>query len=135
MLVEATQAILSPKTVVALRVLGGAMSRVATDATAFAHRDKQGMVLITHFAPLSADAASLDARTQRVFQSLPYANGAYVGFLADEGEQRIREVYPPATYARLVALKNQYDPTNLFQLNQNIKPTFAPVTLAAPASS
>lgn len=135
-LVEATQAILSPETIVALRVLGGAMSRVATDATAFAHRDKQGMVLITHFAPLSIDAASLDARTQQVFQALlPYANGAYVGFLADEGEQRIREVYPPATYARLVALKNQYDPTNLFYRNQNIKPTSAPTTFAAPVSS
>jgi FAD/FMN-containing dehydrogenase len=105
------------------------MGRVAPDATAFAHRDKQGMVLVTHFASLSADAASLDARTQRVFRALlPYANGAYVGFLADEGE-RIHKVYPPATYARLVALKNQYDPTNLFRRNQNIKPTVAPANL------
>lgn len=135
-LVEAVQAIMSPETVVSLRVLGGAMSRVATDATAFAHRDKQGMVLVTHFGPLSADASSLNARTQRVFQALsPYANGAYAGFLADEGEQRVREAYPSATYARLVALKNQYDPTNLFHLNQNIKPTFAPAMLAASASS
>lgn len=48
------------------------------------------MVLTTHFAPLFVDAASLNARTQRVFQALlPYATGAYVGFLADEGEQRI----------------------------------------------
>lgn len=134
-LVESAQSILSPETMISLRVLGGAMSRVATDATAFAHRDKQGMVLITHFAPLSADAASLNAQTMRVFQALmPYANGAYVGFVADEGEQRVREIYPPATYARLVALKNQYDPTNLFGLNQNIKPT-VPATLAASVSS
>ncbi|HEY9608595.1 BBE domain-containing protein [Allocoleopsis sp.] len=126
-LVEATQAVLSPETLVVLRVLGGAMSQVAPDATAFAHRDKQGMVMITHYGLLSADAASLDARTQRVFQALsPYANGAYAGFLENEGEQRIREAYPSATYARLVALKNQYDPTNLFHLNQNIKPTAAP---------
>lgn len=131
-LVEAVGSVLSPETLVELRVLGGAMSRIATDATAFAHRDKQGMVLITHFAPLSADAASLNARTQRVFQALsPYANGTYVGFLADEGEQRVSEAYPPATYARLVALKNQYDPTNLFRLNQNIKPTFDRAVLAA----
>ncbi len=130
--IEAVGSVLSPETIVTLRVLGGAMSRVATDATAFVHRDKQGMVTITHFAPLSADAASLDARTQRVFQALlPYASGAYAGFLSDEGEQRIREAYPPATYARLVALKNQYDPTNLFRLNQNIKPTFAPAQPAA----
>ncbi|MBW4579111.1 MAG: FAD-binding oxidoreductase [Tildeniella nuda ZEHNDER 1965/U140] len=123
-LVQATQSILSPETVVSLRVLGGAMSRVAPDATAFAHRDKQGVVLVTHFAPLSVDANSLAARTQHVFQALsPYANGVYASFLANEGEQRIREAYPPDTYARLVALKNQYDPTNLFHLNQNIKPT------------
>lgn len=134
-LVEASQSIMSPETLVSLRVLGGAMSRVASDATAFAHRDKQGMVLVTHYAPLSADAASLNARTTRVFQALsPYANGAYVGFVADEGEQRVREIYPPATYARLVALKNQYDPTNLFGLNQNIKPT-VPATLSASVSS
>lgn len=134
-LVEASQSIMSPETLVSLRVLGGAMSRVASDATAFAHRDKQGMVLVTHYAPLSADAASLNARTTRVFQALmPYTNGAYVGFVADEGEQRVREVYLPATYARLVALKNHYDPTNLFGLNQNIKPT-VPATLAASVSS
>ncbi|MBW4623087.1 MAG: FAD-binding oxidoreductase [Cyanosarcina radialis HA8281-LM2] len=134
-LVEATQSVLSPETMVSLRVLGGAMSRVAPDATAFAHRDKQGMVLITHFAPLSADAASLAARTQHVFQALlPYGSGVYAGFVADEGEQRVRDIYPPATYDRLVALKNHYDPTNLFGLNQNIKPT-VPVTLAAPVSS
>ena len=123
-LVEAAQAIMSPETLVQLRVLGGAMSRVASNATAFAHRDKQGMMLVTNFGPPSADSADLDARTQRVFQALsPYANGVYMNFLADEGEQRIREAYTPATYERLVALKNQYDPTNLFHLNQNIKPT------------
>jgi FAD/FMN-containing dehydrogenase len=134
-LVKATQSVMSPETMVSLRVLGGVMSRVAPDATAFAHRDKQGMVLITHYAPLSADAASLNARTTRVFQALmPYAKGAYVGFVANEGEQRVREIYPPATYDRLVALKNQYDPTNLFGLNQNIKPT-VPATLAALVSS
>ena len=128
-LVESAQSVISPETLITLRVLGGAISRVAPDATAFAHRDKQGMVLVTHFAPLSADAASLNARTQRVFRALlPYANGAYVGFLADEGE-RIREAYPSATYDRLVALKNQYDPTNLFDRNQNIKPTATPAML------
>jgi len=46
----------------------------------------------------------------------------YVNFLGDEGEQRVHEAYPPATYARLAALKKRYDPTNLFRLNQNILP-------------
>jgi hypothetical protein len=130
-LVEASQAVMAPEMTVVLRVLGGAMSRVAPEATAFAHRDKQGMVLIANSAPVSADGNSLNARTQHVFQVLlPYSNSAYVNFLADEGEQGVHEAYPPATYDRLVALKNQYDPTDLFGLNQNIKPTVA-ATLAA----
>jgi FAD/FMN-containing dehydrogenase len=46
----------------------------------------------------------------------------YVNFLADEGSARIREAYSSSTYHRLVALKRQYDPTNVFRLNQNIHP-------------
>ena len=46
--------------------------------------------------------------------------GAYVGFLGDEGEARVREAYPGSTWDRLTAIKRRYDPTNLFRLNQNI---------------
>jgi FAD/FMN-containing dehydrogenase len=123
-LVEASLAVLSPETLVQLRVLGGAMSRVAADATAFAHRDKQAMVMVTNFGPASVDPAGLRARTQRIWQALwPYADGVYVNFLADDGKQRIHEAYPKAVYARLAVLKRSYDPTNLFHLNQNIIPT------------
>jgi Berberine and berberine like len=119
-LVDASLAILSPETLILLRVLGGALSRVATDATAFAHRDKQALVLVTNFGPPSTDPAT---RMQRVWQALsPYADGVYVNFLADEGEARVYDAYPPSTYMRLAALKKRYDPTNLFHLNQNIKP-------------
>jgi len=48
--------------------------------------------------------------------------GAYVGFLGDEGQARVRQAYPGATYQRLVAVKARYDPTNLFRRNQNIPP-------------
>ena len=48
--------------------------------------------------------------------------GVYVGFLGDEGEARIRQAYPGATWERLQAIKRRYDPTNLFRLNQNIPP-------------
>jgi FAD/FMN-containing dehydrogenase len=47
---------------------------------------------------------------------------AYVNFLGDEGEIRVRDAYPAATWERLRAIKQRYDPTNLFRLNQNIPP-------------
>jgi hypothetical protein len=48
--------------------------------------------------------------------------GAYVNFLGDEGEGRIREAYPGATWDRLAAIKGRYDPNNVFRINQNIPP-------------
>ena len=51
--------------------------------------------------------------------------GAYVNFLADEGEARIREAYPGSTWDRLVAVKSRYDPRNVFRQNQNIPPASA----------
>ena len=54
----------------------------------------------------------------------PYTTGrAYLNFIGEEGEDRVRAAFGPETYARLQALKDRYDPTNLFRLNQNIKPT------------
>ena len=49
-------------------------------------------------------------------------HGAYVNFLGDEGEDRIRAAYPGSTWDRLAEIKARYDPTNLFRLNQNIAP-------------
>ena len=49
-------------------------------------------------------------------------SGAYVNFLGDEGEGRVRAAYPGATWDRLAAVKAHYDPQNLFRMNQNIPP-------------
>jgi FAD/FMN-containing dehydrogenase len=124
-LVAESAATMTPGTLVQLRALGGAMGRVPADATAFAHRDAGYLVLVTNFGPdADGDAARL-ARTERLWQALrPYASGVYVNFLGDEGPERVRAAYPPATYARLATLKAQYDPTNLFRANQNIPPGF-----------
>jgi FAD/FMN-containing dehydrogenase len=48
--------------------------------------------------------------------------GAYVNFLGDEGEDRVRAAYPGSTWERLAAIKRRYDPGNLFRLNQNVPP-------------
>ena len=117
-------AISSPFGLIQLRVLGGAMARVSTDATAFAHR-QQGIFLAAINVWMDPTESPIHhAWVDRFYEDMrPYAHGVYVNFLGDEGEERIREAYTPDTYARLVSLKNKYDPTNIFNLNQNIKPT------------
>jgi FAD/FMN-containing dehydrogenase len=106
-----------------LRVLGGAMARVPADATAFAHRDSKIMVNVASFfeGPHDRDQrqAWVDEFTAVLHQE---DDGAYVNFLADEGEERIRAAYPGSTWDRLAAIKARYDPTNLFRLNQNVSP-------------
>jgi FAD/FMN-containing dehydrogenase len=53
----------------------------------------------------------------------PFQVGAYVNFLMDEGETRIRHAYGAEKYGRLQAVKRKYDPNNVFRLNQNIRPS------------
>ena len=55
----------------------------------------------------------------------PYATGVYVNNLGVEGADRVRAAYAPPTYERLVALKDAYDPDNVFRLNQNVMPSRA----------
>jgi FAD/FMN-containing dehydrogenase len=114
----------SPFGIIQLRVLGGAMARVSSDATAFAHR-QQGIFLAAINVWMDpAESLIHHAWADRFYEDMrQYGHGVYVNFLGDEGEGRVREAYPPATYARLEALKNKYDPTNVFNRNQNIKPT------------
>jgi len=121
-LVTNASGVISPETMVQIRILGGAMSRVAVDATAFAHRDKQVLLSVIDTGLRPGNNEHLNGAKQ-LWQALsPYAEGVYVNFLMEEGEQRVHQAYPPATYARLITLKKRYDPTNVFHLNQNIKP-------------
>jgi hypothetical protein len=106
-----------------LRVLGGAMARVSPDATAFAHRSSRIMVNVATFYEGPEDLDRREAWVEGLAGALRQDDrGAYVNFLADEGEERIRDAYPGATWARLTEIKARYDPTNLFRLNQNIPP-------------
>jgi len=106
-----------------IRVLGGAMARVPVEATAFAHRKSRIMVNVAAIYERAEDAAKYDPWVQEFADSLRGDDaGAYVNFLSDEGEERIRAAYPAGTWDRLQKVKARYDPTNLFRLNQNVRP-------------
>ncbi len=106
-----------------IRVLGGAMARVRAEATAFAHRTRRIMANVAALYEHPDEAAAHEAWAEGFAAALPQGEaGAYVNFLGDEGEARVREAYPGATWDRLAAIKVRYDPTNLFRLNQNIPP-------------
>ena len=108
---------------VQLRVLGGAMARVPVEATAFAHRHSRIMVNVATIFGSMADASSHTAWVEGLAADLRQGDdGAYVNFLSDEGEDRVRAAYPGDTWTRLVEVKRRYDPTNLFRSNQNIPP-------------
>jgi FAD/FMN-containing dehydrogenase len=113
----------SPFGVIALRELGGAMARVPVDATAFAHRDKAFYVAADNAWEDESRPEPHVAWAHAFGQAVrPHADGAYSGFLEDEGEDRVRAAYSPETYTRLAAIKRRYDPDNLFRLNPNIQP-------------
>ena len=106
-----------------LRVLGGAMARVPDDATAFAHRSSRVMVNVATFYEGQDDRREKVAWVDGFAAALRQTDGgAYVNFLGDEGEARIRDAYPGRTWDRLAKVKARYDPTNLFRLNQNVPP-------------
>ena len=104
-----------------LRMLGGAMARVAHDATAFPHRQSRIMVNVAAFYDGPDDRAGREAWVGDFAAALHQGDdGAYVNFLADEGAARVRTAYPGPTWDRLLDIKRRYDPGNLFRLNQNI---------------
>ena len=104
---------------------GGAMGRVPADATAFAHRSAQYIVNVIVRAPEGNkfERHTKWARSARQTMSAYGPDAMYVNFTGDADPDKVRASYPPATYARLVAVKQRFDPTNLFRSNQNISPT------------
>jgi FAD/FMN-containing dehydrogenase len=117
------QASTAPLRVAQLRVLGGAMARVPAEATAFAHRRSRIMVNVAAVYQHPDEAAVHEAWVTAFAAALYQGDtGAYVGFLGDDREARVRDAYPAATWDRLAAIKGRYDPTNLFRLNHNIPP-------------
>ena len=110
-------------TVVAIEHLGGAVTRVAPQNTAFAHRDAQHSLLVARMWQNPAESEKNIDWVRRCYQTAePFLKpGVYVNYLGDEGEARVKAAYG-VNYEQLRAVKTKYDPTNFFRLNQNITP-------------
>jgi FAD/FMN-containing dehydrogenase len=106
-----------------LRVLGGAMGRVPSGATAFAHRGAPVMASVIT-GTSEAQYAEAVAWTEAYHADLSAASiGVYSNFLDNEGDARVRQAYPGATLERLVQVKRRVDPENVFRGNHDIRPS------------
>jgi FAD/FMN-containing dehydrogenase len=108
---------------VQVRVLGGAMARVADNATAFGHRRAKLMVNIAAMDQRIEARAEHETWAAGLAEALSNgaATPAYVGFIGEEeGEAGVRRAYPAATLSRLAQVKRRYDPDYLFHLNVNV---------------
>jgi hypothetical protein len=103
---------------------GGAVAAVAEDATAFPNRQAQhNLNIVAAWEMNDPDPDRHIAWVRETWEAMQlFATGAYVNFMSDEPAERLRTVYGPAKYDRLVALKRRYDPENVFRHNQNIAP-------------
>ena len=103
--------------------IDGAAGRVKNDATAWAYRDAKWSSVIVGVDPDPAKKETITNWAREYWTALhPHsAGGAYVNFMMDEGEERVKATYGK-NYARLTKIKKKYDPNNVFRVNQNIKP-------------
>ena len=135
-LVDRVRALPGPQCEIFVAHLGGAVSRVREDATAYAGRDAQFVMNVHARWDDAADDARHVAWARATWEATaPFAGGgAYVNFLTGDEGERVRSAYG-ANYDRLAMVKAKYDPTNLFRVNQNVPPMAAvatPATMAAP---
>jgi len=109
---------------VSLQAYGGAIADVDENATAFSHRHTRfEYVAAVKWSDPHEDDLRMGAARQAAAKLEPFAVGAYVNTLSDEGAPGVRRAYSEAKRARLTAVKDAYDPDNVFHLNHNIAPT------------
>ena len=118
----------SPYSAVAIEQFSGAVNRVGMNDTAFNHRNaRYNLLIVGIWLDPAAKAQNVKWVRDLWGAMRPYSSDdVYVNYLgqeADEEAERVKSAYGPEKYARLVALKEKYDPTNLFRLNQNIRPS------------
>jgi FAD/FMN-containing dehydrogenase len=103
---------------------GGAIGRVGIGDTAFSHRDaKYEFITMAGWEDAAEDEARMGAARRFANAMEPFASGVYVNGLSDEGAAGVRHAYYAETLARLTALKDRFDPDNVFHLNHNIAPS------------
>ena len=114
----------TPHSTMHLYPINGAAHNVGKNDTPWAYRDANWSQVIVGVDPDPANKEIITKWTKDYYDAIhPYSSGgAYVNFLMDEGEDRVKASYKD-NYERLVSIKNKYDPHNLFRVNQNIKPT------------
>jgi FAD/FMN-containing dehydrogenase len=105
-----------------IRSVGGAMNRIAPDATAFAHRDNEVLIVAPTFVAPDATGAAIDEALKPWQHIAAFSSGAYVSFFSEATAEALSAAYPPATLERLAQIKKQYDPENIFSRNYNIRP-------------
>jgi FAD/FMN-containing dehydrogenase len=122
--VERHRAVPSPSSEIHFHHFGGAVARVGDDESAFGNRSAEYVLNVIARTPDAEGFESSVAWARGTAEALAPVSraGAYVNFMGDAGDERLRESYGDAKYERLVALKRQYDPDNMFRLNQNITP-------------
>jgi FAD/FMN-containing dehydrogenase len=103
--------------------INGAAHRVGNDDTAWSYRDSTWAEVIVGVDPDPKNKNRITEWARKYWEALhPHsAGGAYVNFMMEEGDDRIRATYR-GNYERLAEIKAKYDPTNFFRVNQNIKP-------------
>ena len=121
--VEYAEQLPTPQSTMHLYPIDGAVHRVGKNDTAFSYRDSRWAEVIVGVDPDPANNERIISWTKEYWEALhPHsAGGAYVNFMMDEGQERVRATYRD-NYPRLVDIKSKYDPTNLFRVNQNIRP-------------
>jgi FAD/FMN-containing dehydrogenase len=104
--------------------IDGAVHRVGRHETAFSYREANWSAVFYGVDPDPANNERIISWTREYFDAVhPYSGGgAYVNFMMNEGQERVKATYRD-NFERMVEIKNKYDPTNLFRVNQNIEPT------------
>jgi Berberine and berberine like len=116
----------SVPTAIAIRSLGGAFARVPRDATAFAHRDAEAMIVALFMLPGTATDSEVAQALVPWHAVAAHGIGTYVNFQGSATRSDVAAAYPAGTYIRLAHVKRTYDPGNRFALNHNVVPAPVP---------